>query len=344
MPHEGDHSPLRRDALIAMASGLCAAIAGCAEPRAPVAPRPLPPLDTGELLGLVPRAGLAWLVRARPRAIAEIAWLIPALGKVLPERRLDAFREENALDPRQVVEAVFARFEGATGSSEAQLVRAPGAATAAERRFRVRLTSAIVRAEDRPDLVRVSGMIGNAVHALARLGDDVVVFQQGGSIDRGPARIASLYARGALAAVPSALSGGPLAELVHRFGDAPLLAMGLGPFPEPWTGGLRGLLAATTAIGAGARPTAREHVGISLALVGAWGDDATAAADVLREAWGELARSTMGRLLGLDAPIESAVVAGSSEVLTLAIELDPNRLAAGLSALLERDLDAIMRL
>ncbi len=78
--------------------------------------------------------------------------------------------------------------------------------------------------------------------------------------------------------------------------------------------------------------------------MGAWGTDATAAADVLREAWGELARSTMGRLLGIDTPIQPAIVAGSSEVLTLAIELDPNRLAAGLSALLERDLDAVMRL
>jgi hypothetical protein len=52
----------------------------------------------------------------------------------------------------------------------------------------------------------------------------------------------------------------------------------------------------------------------------------------------------MGRLLGIDTPIQPAIVAGSSEVLTLAIELDPNRLAAGLSALLERDLDAVMRL
>lgn len=332
-----------RRALLAALVGLVAGAACAAKP--PVAePPPAPPLELGALDRLATSAGVVWLVRARPREIAATPFLIPAIARVVPEARLDVFTRRMGLDPRQVREALLLRYDETLGGAEAQLARHDVDPVLLERRFLERLSSDAERKVDHPELVRVTGTIGRTKHAFARLGRDVVAYQQRGDAARGPVAIASLYARGKLTKAPRLLSSEPLTSLVARFGDAPVVAAALGPFSDEWKKGARGLLEVATAVGAAARPTAREHVGVSLALSGGFGADAAKAAEVLRAAWGDVALSTMGHLLGLDKPLEEPLAAGHADVITLAVELDPERLTEGLKALVERDLDTVMSL
>ncbi len=305
---------------------------------------PLAPLATDRLETLATSAGLSWVVRARPRKIAELPFLIPAIGRIVPEKNFDAFKLRTGLDPRQVPEVIMLRYGDALFGAEAQIVRHNADPAELERRFFERLTDDAQRAEDRPDLVRVSGIIGKSEHAFARLGRDVVVYQERGEPQRGPARIASLCALGKLPKTKRLLDGGTLEALLGRFGDAPLVAAALGPFDDEWKRAGRGLLEIATAVGAAARPTARENVGLALAIVADLGKSSGRASELMRAAWDDLAMSTMGHLLGLDRPIEAPIVAADETIVTLAVEVEPGRLAEGLRALAETDLDAIMRL
>ena len=74
------------------------------------------------------------------------------------------------------------------------LARHTGDAQAIERSYRARFTSAEKRAVERPDLIRVSGKVGQRQSAAVFLGRDVAGFQDGGSASRGPARVAALTA------------------------------------------------------------------------------------------------------------------------------------------------------
>ena len=121
---------------------------------------------------------------------------------------------------------------------------------------------------DRPEIVRMTGKIGLTPHALALIGRTAVAYQEGGSLMKGPARVATLFAEGKLKRSPSVLSTEPLRSLAARFGDAPARAFARGPFEGELARGARGLLAGATAVGAAARPTARERIGLSIAVAG----------------------------------------------------------------------------
>lgn len=326
--------------------GLLGALFGAACSSAPVKPPPPPlgPLATDKLEGLATSAGLSWMVRAKPRAIAQIPWLIPSIGKIVPEPHFDKFRERSGLDPRQLHEVYLLKYGEALANAEAQIVRHNGDGVMLEKKFFARLTSDAVRTEDRPDLVRLSGNIGRSNHAFARIGKDIVAYQQRGEDAKGPVAIASLFARGKMPKVRRLLADDPLKSLVARFGEAPLVAAALGPFTDEWKSAAGGLLEVSDAIAGAARPTARENIGVAIAIVGNFSNDDAKAAEVLKSAWDAIAVSTMGRLLGLDRPIEPALTAGDRGVITLSVELDQNRLADGLKALVEQDLEAIMRL
>lgn len=337
---------LLQSALAASLGGVLAGFAssGCAGAPEIPKPPPLSPLALGSLDELAAGAGLSWLVRVKPRAIAEIPWLIPAIGKILPEKRIDAFRIRTGLDLRQIPEAWLLSYGADEGDASVALVRHTVDPMELEQLFRKRLTSEIVRSEDRPDVVRVRGVAGTTARAFARLGKDVAAFQTGGDLARGPVRIAAFYAMGKLSKVATALAIEPLGALFTRFGDAPVIAVAPGPFDGDLEHAARGLLASASGVGAAVRPTARENLGFSLAIRGDFGDRSAEAAEILGAAWGDIALGTFGHLLGLDQPIEPPITAGDAGVLTLSVEVRPDRFADGLRALAAEDLDAIMKL
>lgn len=333
---------LTRRGLLASILGVLVAACG-AVPVTPPEP-PLTPLSTDPLDRLVAGAGLLWLVRARPREIAQIPWLIPAIGQIVPEPRFDAFKKQTGLDPRQVPEVLVVEYDASLGGALAVVARHHEDPLDLERRMRARLTSAVQIASERPDVGRVSGHIGQSPRAFARIGRDAVVFQYAGDLARGPARIATLYAVGKLEKVTPALAAEPLVSMMSRFGKAPFVAIAPGPFGGEPLRAARGLLAGAAAVGLAARPTARENLGIALAIAGDFGEHGAAAAEVLGSAWRDVATSELGRMLGLDTPVEPPLTAGDRGILTLGVEIRPDRFAEGLRALLRQDVEEIMRL
>ncbi len=340
---------------------------GCGARPAPKEPprEPKAPASTtvAALTDLLPLAGLRWLVISRPREIAAVPWLIPAIGRVVPERRLDLFAAATALDLRQSPEAAIASYDeaAARGEGAADGEADPGAAPTAagsatfylvrhaadpltiERAFRARLTSGEQRIVERPDLVRVSGATASAQRAIVVLGRDVVGFQEGGNLDRGPARIAALYAKGKLKRSATALARDPLRALDARFGSAPARAFAVGPFEGELARGARGLLAGATAIGASARPSAREKIALAIAVAGDFGATGPKASDELLRAWNELAEGSFGHLLGLDRPIDRPLATHGPGAVAIAVELDPDKLAGGLAAATADRVEELMR-
>jgi hypothetical protein len=84
---------------------------------------------------------------------------------------------------------------------------------------------------------------------------------------------------------------------------------------------------------AGGRPGLAVHV----VLLGAWDADSDAASERLRAVFDILARSGIGRLLGLARPLAAPAVRGSPEALSLDVTLDADVLAEGLYAATSAD-------
>lgn len=319
--------------------------AGCSATVPPTpAPPKLPPLKTEDLAGLVTSAGLSWMMLVKPRAIAQIPWLIPEIALFAPEKNLNTFKEAVGVDLRQIPESIVARFDASLGQADLQLTRHTNDAETCERLFRQRITKKPTRAEDRPDVIRVSGEIGATPHAFARIGGDVLAYQEGGDSAKGPVRIATLYAQDMLKKTPRALENEPLKSLRERFGDAPCIGLALGPFTDEWKKAANGLLEVATGVGAALRPTARENIGFALAITGDFNDRADAASDTLMDAWDAFAVTEMGRVLGLDKPITPAQPSHLSDVVALSVEVEPRRFAEGLHALVMQDLEELMKL
>ncbi|WP_272458293.1 hypothetical protein [Polyangium jinanense] len=338
--------PGRRAFFAATLATLASALTGCGASPTTVtktAETPEPPLAVPSLDSLLPLAGLRWLVLVNPREITSIPWLVPFVGTVISEARFDRFASGTAVDLRRTPEAVVASYATNEGDATVELLRHTGDARAVERAFRDRLSTEATRAADRHDLVRVSGKIGRATHAFAAIGPDVVCFQQAGSIQRGPCRIASLFARGALSRAARAFSDPSLRALAERLGPAPARAFALGPFEGELARGARGLLAAATAIGAAARPSAREGILLSIAVAGDFSRTGEAASEELAASWRDLAEGSFGHLLGLDVPVTAPLPTHAPDAVAIAVELDPKKLAKGLADVTSNEIDQIMR-
>lgn len=345
-------APGRRACLDLLLRCLAASVVGGAvacgpedrPPRPP--PRPLPPLATGDLATLLPAAGLVWAVRTRPREIAQVPWLIPAIASFAPEQRLDRHRESMGYDLRQATEAWFARYDLGGGACDLTVVHHNARPEELERSFLHRLSKDPLRVEDRPDLVRVTGRIGAEEHAFARLGRDVAAWQERGQGARGPLRIAAARAEGRLGNVRDLRRAEPLGPLLERFGTAPVIAVAPGPFDEvssPEAGGdAARLLSVATGLGASLRPTARQRLGLAIAVAGDFADGAAGASEVLRRAWEHLAASETGRILALDRAPEAPLATHNPGAVAIAVELDPAPVAEGLRALVEQDIGAIL--
>jgi hypothetical protein len=318
--------------------------AGCTPGEPKLALPPPSPLGPIELDQLCPLAGLEWVVRTKPREIAAVPWLIPAIARFIPESNQAALQARLGFDPRQVAEALFVSYGALLGGCQAQLVRHNVDPAGVEQRFLARLTRDVERRVDHPEVIRLHGTVGKRKHGLTLVGREVAVFDQMEGSGQGVARVAALFATDALKEAKPLRDDVQLRAVVERFGAAPVVAVAPGPFVDEWQRAARGLLAAADFVAASASPAAAtESLRLSLAILGDFGNDGSKAADLLRESWQDLASESMGRLLGFGDTSEP-VAAGTRNVITLNVMVDPNRLAAGLAALLEQDLEAIMRL
>jgi hypothetical protein len=176
------------------------------------------------------------------------------------------------------------------------------------------------------------------------IGRDVAFYQFGGQVRTGPARIATLYARGMLRA-PTALADPSLALVDRALGPAPAKLHLPGPFEGDRARGARGLLAAATAMGAALRPTERQTFALRIALIGDYGAPTAEdrAVAFLELAWTDLAAADLGHLLGLHQPVRAPRASRAPEGLMLDVELDPAALFDGLAAATVDDVREIMR-
>jgi hypothetical protein len=193
-------------------------------------------------------------------------------------------------------------------------------------------------------VVRTWGSSGAEPEELVLLGREALGLAIGRS---GPLRAAELFAMDRLKRASPALHAAPLDRAAALLGDAPVRAFAPGPFTGELASGLGGLMGAATAIAGRARvvdPGGADRPSLAFAVVvlGAWGDEAHAAADRLLAAFGVLADSGIGRLLGLRSPVAPARVHASPEALTLEVTVDAYTLAAGLRDATGATVDAIM--
>jgi hypothetical protein len=302
------------------------------------------PLHLEPACALAPSAGLSWLVEAKPRAIAEVPDLIPAIALVLPEERLRAFATAHGgIDLRQVQDLCVARYKSALLS----IARVPLDPEKVESAFETRATKTVTRAflAPNPRVVRLGSEVGSEPQQLVVFGRESVALEQG---QPGPLRAAEAFAFGKLKKASPALEGAALRRVSEVLGTAaPVRAFAPGPFEGETAKGLGGLLRAATAVGASARWAGTgSNIAIRVVLTGAWGDDANAAAERLGAAAHVLSESPVGHLFGLHRPIQAPTVhvePDEPDALVLDAVIDGDALARGIHDAVDAEVADIMR-
>jgi hypothetical protein len=274
------------------------------------------------------------MVVGRPRELARHPSLAPALALLLPRERLEAFEHGSGVDLRNVDHALAAGFDFAT----LYLVE-PEEPAKVEQRFRARLVSDPVEARPHPEIVRVTGLVGQTPHTLVRVDERLIAVSVGSAT---PARVVELFAREKLSKSPPALKGSALSNLPAGLEKAPLRFYAPGPFGGEWTRGARGLLSAALAVAVVARPLPSGRLEVRVLVAGDWERSATDGTSALLAAWEDLAASGTGRLVGLNEPASPPRVDVRPGVLELSVELDALTLARGLRAAVEADVWEIL--
>lgn len=314
---------------------MATALIGC--PKRPLPPKAVvvdPPPEPDRIVERVvdrlTAVGARWVVLLEPRRIREVAWLKPHLGRLLADERLDALASTTGIDVRRAREVVLAGY--GDDDTVAYFVRHPSEQALVERRFRARLTGDVERKRWAHQLVTIWGHIGDSSHGYVGLGPDVAGFQYGGDDKRGPMRVAVLYELGKLDRVPRLLSKDGLGPLSDALGDAAAKLLLAGPFDGEMARGARGLFTAAEGIGLGLTPTPTEELALQIVLAGDYGDgdDLTRATDIAELAWGDLAGSGLGHLLGLT--VDGAVGQPHPLGIQLRVSMNAADLMAGLAA------------
>lgn len=332
----------RQVASAAVATLAACTLIGCG-PRTPPPPPapPAVPLHLEPACDLAPSAGLTWLVEVKPRSIAEVPDLIPAIALVLPEERLRAFTTSHGgIDLRQVRDLCIARYRDAL-LSVAQVPLDPEKVDAA---FETRATKTVTRTflAPNPRVVRLSSEVAAEPQQLTIFGRESVALEQG---KPGPLRAAEAFAFGKLKKAVPALRGAALRHVSEVLGDAaPVRVFAPGPFEGETASGLGGLMRAATAFGASARWAGKgSNIAVRIVLTGAWGDDASAASERLGAAAHVLAESPVGHLFGLHRPIQEPAVHVEPDALVLDAVVDGDALARGLHDAVDAEVADIMR-
>jgi hypothetical protein len=331
----------RREALALLTGALALAACGPGAAKSPEGPQ-APPLKLDPMVGLVPAAGLAWLVDLRLVELLAVPSLASAIAIVLPAERFDTFAERHGgVDLRRASELVVAGFDGST-LALARTPVAPGRVEAAFASHAVTVEGRAVEA----GVTRFWGSVGGERQQVGVFGHEAVGLERG---RLGPLRAAEYFAQGKLKRALPALGAEPLARAAALLGDAPARAFAPGPFTGEWAKGLGGLLGASTAVAVATRPVALPSapsgagaLEVQVLLSGAWGTDAPAAAERLGAAFQLLANDSLGRLMGVDHPLVEPRVSGDAEALRLSVVLGTVALARGLHAATDARISEIM--
>ncbi|MFP6687172.1 MAG: hypothetical protein VB934_20800, partial [Polyangiaceae bacterium] len=249
--------------------------------RKPSAPRPArADRQTEKLTDLMTSVGLNWLLLMKPQEVLQLPWLAEPLGRILRDDRLTLLARATGIDLRTATTLALARYEGEV---TAFAIRHPQDQLSIERKFRERLTRSPTRRIEGHQLVHASGLLGRRKLAFAAIGRDVALFQYGGDLARGPARLATLYARGKLVSIPRALQDRSVKLTAAQLSPAPLTLILRGPFEDKMVRGARGLLGAALAVGLTLRTTKDKGFILDLVLLGDYSseDNPNAAADLL---------------------------------------------------------------
>lgn len=290
-----------------------------------------PDREVDALTDLLPSVGLNWLVSMRPPEFTHLDWLKPTLARLFKDERLDALAQATGLDVREVPELVLASYRHTdTESAVAYLVRHRAEPQELERKFRVRLTSRPERREFGHQLIALWGLVGQALLGFVRIGPHVVSYQYGGQRERGPNRIAVLYAESRLGDVAPVSKDESLMHLASLLGPAALTALMPGPFQGTMARGARGLMASATAVGLSLHPTEQKTLRLRIVLDGDYAGEH--AREFLEAAWSDVAQSSLGHLLGFGAPASAIALRTTNTHLELEVELDADRLSDGLAA------------
>ena len=343
---------LRREALTILLGAVAVACGGSVHDPAVARPPPLPPLPVDAATDLAAAAGLVWMVDLRLRELFASTDLIPAIGLLFPEARLNHFAETNGgVDLRQLTELCVATYP------ETTLVVARGLFDDArlEKAFTERLDQVDGRAEDHatlPDgraaspITRVWGSARKAREQIAIVSREAFAFERGRF---GPLKAAELFAEGKLKRAKPALRTSPLDRVVELLGGvagSPILAVAPGPFTGDQAKGVGGLLAAAFAVGLAARPgpgeAGKARLDVKVGVTGAWGASVADAAVRLASEFDRLAQDSLGRLCGLDRPLSPPKATTASDAVLLEVSLDPAEIARGLRDVTEGSLTDIM--
>ena len=338
-------------ALRSLAPLLLVACGGASSASRP-GPPPGPKLHLAPTTDLAQAAALTWLVDVAPRELASHAELLPAIDTLLPHDRVAKFTERNGLDPLALDELTVASYSSAEGDTILYLARGALEPSKLESIFRARTGEVEGRGIDRQgeqEIVRTWGTLRQGRAQMATFGREAAALEIGRF---GPLRVAELFAQERLKRASPALRSasvaraGELADPPRPGGDsAPLRAFALGPFEGESAKGLGGLLAASTAAAIAARPaTVGDHpaLQITLVLTGGWEGDAPRAADRLAAAFDALSATPLGRLAGLDHPLNLVRVEPLPDALRLTVALDALALARGARAAMEAEVSEIM--
>ena len=298
-------------------------------------PTALPPLHLAPTTDLVPAAGLTWMLDAKPRALLAHVELAQAVGLAVSDAKFRYFRDNNGgIDLRSLEELVVADYDETT----LFLLRGSFDPARIERDFKTH-----VEVEGR-GVDRRSDALGTIVRAWGSNAQDereqIAVFgREAVGMERGkfgPLRVAELFAEEKLKRSATALAVDPLAEAAKEFAGAPVVVYVRGPFGKEWSHGLGGLLAASTGLAVAVRPadSARGHDGdlfaVTVALYGAWGNDADAAAARLAAALHLFQESAIGKLCGIDHPVVGPKTRATASEIALDVSFDSARFFSGI--------------
>jgi hypothetical protein len=264
--------------------------------------------------------------------------LAAAIATIVPADRFDAFaRRHGAIDLRRASQIAVAEY----GASILGLARVKVEPDLVESAFSARAAMVEGRAFER-GVSRFWGRVGEQAEQVAVFGRAGVGVERGAF---GPLRAAVYFAEGKLRRARPSLRAEPLAAAEKVVGDSPLRWFAPGPFEGEWAAGLGGLLGATTAVAAALRVPAEgmaETIAVRVVLTGAWGGDTQAAADRLAASFRVLASDPLGRLTGVDHPIDGPHVTGDAAALQLDVALDARALSRGLNAATDASVAQIM--